>query len=469
MATITPTQAREIKYSLIAGDLIAILFILEFVYFNLSGDFGRALSLPSLIYMIFVIIVLASLDLYSSQKHRPLPDTLLRTLVGCGIVGSTLAYKSYLAEAWHIIPLSWRNILLPFLLGFSIWLFTSRAIMAHFSNANKNADYYLVLGDLTHQDAIESDFRKLNLRMKLIDPAEVAICANYAGVAVQECPSALGVLPEPTDHLLDLSSMPQGLAGIVVSPHITLPQEFSSRLMNLRLNGYPVYDLKNFYQYFHGKFPPSLLQDCWFAFSDGFILLSSRSSQVIKRIIDLALSFSILVILLPLLILIAILIKIDSPGSIVYSQWRTGLKGQPFRIYKFRSMTQDAEKHGCQWATVKDPRITRIGNFIRLTRIDELPQLLNVLRGDMSLIGPRPERPEFDRDLEQKIPYYGLRYLVRPGITGWAQVMYPYGASVEDAYEKLSYDLYYIKNYSILLDFKILLKTIQVVFLGKGR
>ncbi len=177
----------------------------------------------------------------------------------------------------------------------------------------------------------------------------------------------------------------------------------------------------------------------------------------------------LMLFLSPLMLLAALAIKLDSPGSVFYTQIRTGLEGKPFRVYKFRSMYQDAEKRGAQWANERDPRITRVGRWLRLTRIDELPQILNILRGEMSLIGPRPERPEFDLKLRQEIPYYDLRYLVKPGITGWAQVMYPYGASVEDAYEKLAYDLYYIKNYSLWLDLAIVFKTIRVVLLGKGR
>ena len=175
------------------------------------------------------------------------------------------------------------------------------------------------------------------------------------------------------------------------------------------------------------------------------------------------------VLLLPLMVIVGIVIKLDSPGPIFYSQLRTGLYGKPFRVYKFRSMSQDAEKKGAQWAIQRDPRITRVGYWLRVLRIDELPQIWNVLSGEMSLIGPRPERPEFDVKLKEAIPYYEMRYLVKPGITGWAQVLYPYGASLEDAYEKLAYDLYYIKNYSLWLDIVIVLKTIRVVLLGKGR
>ena len=172
---------------------------------------------------------------------------------------------------------------------------------------------------------------------------------------------------------------------------------------------------------------------------------------------------------IPIAIIVSILIKIFDKGPIIYKQIRIGLNGQNFKIYKFRSMQINSENDGAKWTSINDNRITKIGKFLRLTRIDELPQLINVIRGDMSFIGPRPERPEFNEMLEQEIPYYQLRHLVRPGITGWAQVLYPYGASVDDAREKLKYDLYYIKNYSVLLDFSIILKTVRIVLFGRGR
>src|SRR5262249_29655017 len=163
-------------------------------------------------------------------------------------------------------------------------------------------------------------------------------------------------------------------------------------------------------------------------------------------------SFALMVALSPLMLVTAIAIKLDSKGPVFYRQSRTGLNGVTFILYKFRTMVEDAEKSGARWAEENDPRVTRVGRFLRATRIDELPQLWNVLLGQMSFIGPRPERPDFNSELEAAIPYYDLRHLVKPGITGWAQVLYPYGASVEDAREKLQYDLYYIKNYSVMLD-----------------
>ncbi|MEM7543793.1 MAG: exopolysaccharide biosynthesis polyprenyl glycosylphosphotransferase, partial [Pseudomonadota bacterium] len=176
----------------------------------------------------------------------------------------------------------------------------------------------------------------------------------------------------------------------------------------------------------------------------------------------------LLLLTAPVMIITAIAILVDDGGPILYRQERVGRKGQCFTLFKFRSMRQDAEKNGAVWARKDDDRVTSIGKFIRRTRIDELPQLFNVLRGDMSFVGPRPERPQFVAELSEAIPYYDLRHYVKPGITGWAQVLYPYGASVNDAREKLQYDLYYLKNYSLFLDLAIMMQTAQVILWGKG-
>jgi exopolysaccharide biosynthesis polyprenyl glycosylphosphotransferase len=203
-------------------------------------------------------------------------------------------------------------------------------------------------------------------------------------------------------------------------------------------------------------------------FADGFC--PSKIYLASKRALDIVLSVLLLLMAAPLMVLIAIVVKLETPGPAIFSQERVGLLGKRFIVYKFRSMRQDAErKTGPTWAKENDDRITRVGAFLRKSRFDELPQVWNVLRGDMSFIGPRPERPYFVDLLKSKIRYYDLRHYVKPGITGWAQVMYPYGASIEDAYHKLQYDLYYTKNISLRLDLLILLKTIRVVLAGQGR
>ncbi|NJO38756.1 MAG: exopolysaccharide biosynthesis polyprenyl glycosylphosphotransferase [Rhizobiales bacterium] len=190
--------------------------------------------------------------------------------------------------------------------------------------------------------------------------------------------------------------------------------------------------------------------------------------DAVKRTSDILAASALLLLTLPLFPLVALLVKLDSRGPAIYSQTRAGLHGKPFTMYKFRSMRTDAEAKGAQWAVDNDPRVTRLGKFLRLSRLDELPQLWNVLKGDMSLVGPRPERPEMIVELDEKIPYYKERHGVRPGITGWAQTSYAYTSSIEDTRIKLEYDLYYLKNHSLLLDFVIMFQTIRVALRGIG-
>jgi len=238
-------------------------------------------------------------------------------------------------------------------------------------------------------------------------------------------------------------------------------------LMELRLLGIDIEEATSFFERVSGKIAVETMLPSWLIFSEGFKTSALRS--FLKRANDLMHALALLALASPLMLATAILIKLDSRGPILFRQSRVGLYGHEFNVLKFRSMRADAERHsGPVWAQKDDPRITRVGRIIRTLRIDELPQLFNVLRGEMSFVGPRPERGHFVRQLEEKIPYYGLRLTARPGVTGWAQVEYHYGASDEDALEKLKYDLYYIKNNNLLFDLWVVLKTIKVVVLGAG-
>jgi sugar transferase (PEP-CTERM system associated) len=238
-------------------------------------------------------------------------------------------------------------------------------------------------------------------------------------------------------------------------------------VLDCKFCGIDVIDAPTFYEELTGKLLIENTTPSWFIFSNGFKL--KTSTKFIKRIEDIVLSLIGLIITIPFLPLIALIIKIDSRGPVFFKQVRVGELNTHFELYKLRTMRQDAESStGAVWAQKNDPRVTRFGNFLRKMRIDELPQLYNVLRGDMGFLGPRPERPEFVSELKKVIPYYAERHFVKPGVTGWAQIRYPYGASVEDAIEKLRYDLYYIKNVSILLDMHIIVETIKVMLFGKG-
>jgi sugar transferase (PEP-CTERM system associated) len=238
-------------------------------------------------------------------------------------------------------------------------------------------------------------------------------------------------------------------------------------ILACKMRGIRVEDYPDFLERLTGKIPVYDLRPSWLIFSDGFA--SRTPFRRLKWAVDLFLAAVLLVVAAPVMAIVAVAIRLESRGPALFRQERMGLNGLRFVLIKFRSMYQDAEQHtGPVWATEDDPRVTRVGRFIRKTRLDELPQLWNVLRGEMSFIGPRPERPHFVQSLQEIVPYYSQRLVVRPGITGWAQVRYQYGASVEDALEKLQYDLYYIKNMSLFLELLILLATVQVVLSGRG-
>jgi sugar transferase (PEP-CTERM system associated) len=287
------------------------------------------------------------------------------------------------------------------------------------------------------------------------------------GDAVRVDPSRLverfGSLPEMVNRLsLDelIVAQPEGQRG-----ETAIPLE---ELLECKLRGTAVLDVSAFHERQLGKVLVDALHVGEVLFNAEYEPARARDPQ--KRVFDILVSALVLLLTSPLMLITMLAIKIESGwrGTLIYRQRRVGLDGQVFEVLKFRSMREDAERDGARWAARNDDRVTRVGRFIRRCRIDELPQLVNVLRGDMSFVGPRPERPEFVRQLEERLPFYRLRHCVKPGITGWAQVCYPYGASFEDSREKLQYDLYYIKHHSLFLDLHILAETLEVVLWGKG-
>jgi sugar transferase (PEP-CTERM system associated) len=238
-------------------------------------------------------------------------------------------------------------------------------------------------------------------------------------------------------------------------------------LLDCRLRGVQVTDLARFFERVHGQVPIESLKVSWLIYGDGYRQSAVRT--FVKRVFDIVVSAGLLVLTAPVMILSATLIALESGAPVIYRQARVGLGGRTFTVLKFRSMARDAEKDGkATWAAVNDARITRVGRMLRRTRIDELPQLINVIRGEMSFVGPRPERPEFVAMLTEQIPFYAVRHSVKPGLTGWAQVRYSYGATIEQSMRKLEYDLYYVKNHSLMIDLVILLQTVRVVLLGEG-
>jgi exopolysaccharide biosynthesis polyprenyl glycosylphosphotransferase len=256
--------------------------------------------------------------------------------------------------------------------------------------------------------------------------------------------------------------------AIAVSESARLDDALLQDLLARRGSGSSICSLVVWAEQHLQRVPPELFSSRWLVQAEGFELQPGRWGWRLKRLGDLVVASGLLLLTAPLLLAAAALIRLEDGGPIFYGQQRTGLYGERILIWKLRSMRQNAERSGARWASRNDARITTVGNWLRRLRIDELPQLVSVLSGDMSLIGPRPERPELELDLEEKIPHYRVRHWVRPGLSGWAQVCYPYGASIEDSRMKLSYDLYYLRNANLMLDFLILIKTLRLVARGQG-
>jgi sugar transferase (PEP-CTERM system associated) len=292
----------------------------------------------------------------------------------------------------------------------------------------------------------------------------------------------VGFYPTPTDtapavldeQVLDRSESlvdlvrRHGVSEVVVAVREqrggALPMD---QLLTCRTQGVPIMDLAGFYELTKAEVPIDSLKASWLVYGSGFVQGPLR--RVAKRLFDIVSSGLLLVLASPVMLLAALAIKLDSPGPVLYRQERVGLGGRSFMCVKFRSMRTDAERDGvARWATKNDARVTRVGAFLRKTRIDELPQLLSVLRGEMSMVGPRPERPSFVAQLREQIPFYDLRHSIKPGLTGWAQVRYSYGASLDDARRKHQFDLYYVKNNSLFLDLQVLMETVTVVLFREG-
>ena len=272
------------------------------------------------------------------------------------------------------------------------------------------------------------------------------------------------------DRISDISEQikKKKVSKIIITEE-NVDSKLAIQILEEKLKGIQVFDYLSFYEKLEEKVPVKSIDEKWILFGSGYDILYKNFNIRIKRIVDIFAALCIGMITTPVMLISAIIIKLESKGPIIYSQKRVGLGNCEFEIYKFRSMSNDAEKDGAQWAQQNDPRVTKFGNFMRKTRIDELPQLWNVLKGNMTFVGPRPERKVFIKELEKEIPFYNIRHSVKPGLTGCAQVKYPYGASVEDAHQKLQYDLYYIKHQTLAFDLIILFKSVKIVIFGRGR
>jgi len=319
------------------------------------------------------------------------------------------------------------------------------------------AQAWLAENERGYTDVIHYDSHHDSVWQQRVVPLRGTVVRS-AAVATAPSLSPSHALPEFVHH--------HGVDEIVVA---TMGTHAGSvwDLLDCRTRGVKVIDYLTFWERETGRIDLDAIEPSWLVYSGGF--RSNVLWRILERSIDLLVSILGLILMSPLMAIIALLIKLDSPGPIFYRQERVGKDDHPFQILKFRSMCADAEQNGApQWTELNDPRVTRVGGILRRTRLDELPQLLNVFKGEMSLVGPRPERPRFVSVFGRQIPFYGVRHSVRPGITGWAQINYKYAASLEDAKRKLEYDLFYVKNRSVFLDLAILLQTFRIMLWQQG-
>lgn len=410
--------------------------------------------LPQLATFAFVTwLSMLAVGVYHSHSYRSLRVAAVRLAVAIALAVIVLALIFFLFPDVAL----WRSISLYAVIFSFLLILATRILFKRIFGSQRFRRRILVLG---------AGNRAARLRDMAADPHASFTITRFVRATDNE-----PVVAEATDRcgavrLVDLAMRDEADEVVVAIEERrgTLPVE---DLIAVRLAGIPVTELSTFLEAETGRVDLDSVSPSWLIFSDGF-LGAKQLSAIGKRLFDVIVAGTLLILASPFMLVAAILVRATSPGPVLYRQIRVGRGGQPFELIKFRSMREDAEKHGAVWAQENDPRITPVGRILRLTRIDELPQLWCVLRGDMSFVGPRPERPNFVEDLARLIPFYNERHVVKPGISGWAQINYPYGASVEEARKKLEYDLYYIKNYSLFLDLFILLQTVRVVLWQHG-
>src|SRR5690348_953592 len=457
----TPRALSARYATLILGDfLIATLaarasfYMVSYIGPVISAERDLALLAP--IFGLLYVVAINFEDLYSLDRPRSSISIVAKLLTAALKLSVLLALATLANDNLRL----GRRVFVIYVILATLLLIVWRLIIDAASKRSVRSEV-LVLGSKGFSRLIAREIEQhSHLGYRL-----ASFSQNARSVAVGENFSA-DIDSGQLGEFLDRCAADVHCHTLVVESAETLPF-VPKDLLAWRFRGLEVVDGEAFYERVTGKLPIGNLRESWLAFAPGFTRRPWR--VLLKRIIDVVAAVAVGICALPIFLLTAIAVKVTSRGPVFYSQIRVGMQGRPYRIYKFRSMREDAEKGtGAKWATIRDTRVTRVGRLIRPLRIDELPQLLNIIKGDMSLVGPRPERPEIVGTLSRALPLYDYRHSIRPGLTGWAQVCYSYGASLEDAKEKLCYDLYYVKNWSLGLDLQIMLQTIKVVLYARG-
>ncbi|MBF0464757.1 MAG: sugar transferase [Nitrospirae bacterium] len=435
---------------LAVGDVILIslsLYLAVYLrmdHFLSPAYFMKALAISTMVHLFCFYI----LNLYSTHELSIGQRYTMR------VASAVLLASALNAVLFYIIPFWHRGIFIlnaAFVFTFiSAWRALFRAIIE-----KTKSKIRLVIIGAGKKGEILAEKLKENLNFEFLGFLD----DNYS----EKTPNVIG-----TTALLKSLVYEDKLDRIVIASDLTHTAETFAVIVEAKFKGIEIYDMPDMFEELTTMMPVFSLDDIWLSYASFYGINNNIYNAKLKHIVDKIISVAILIVTAPVAALTAVLIKLDSRGPVFFTQERVGFNGQTFKIIKFRSMKADAETNGAVWASSNDPRVTKVGKFIRKFRIDELPQLINVLRGEMSFIGPRPERPDFVQGFNSSIPYYSLRHSVRPGITGWAQIKYRYGASYDDTVIKLQYDLFYIKRLSFLLDLLIMFETVKTVLFGKG-
>ncbi|WIG56835.1 MAG: sugar transferase [Rhodanobacteraceae bacterium] len=446
-----------VEFALLAGCVYGAVVLRYWGDLSTQAAFGSALRWRAPLVAVVLILAMTALGLYQVHLRASWLGRLSRQGVAFVLGGVALTVLYYALPAAYI----GRGVLgITLVLGYLI-LALWRVLFLGFVDADLFKRRVVMLG--AGQRAAEV-FSKMRRRT---DQRGFKIL-GYVPIGADPVTVPQSALLHPDETLCQWVTR-LGADEIVVGPDDrrgTLPVD---ALLECKQRGVAVTELAEFFEREAGKIKMDLTNPSWLVFSDGFNISPMR--RTIKRTFDIAMASLVGLVAWPFMLLTTLAIRLESGrgAPILYRQERVGENGKPFQVIKFRSMRTDAELDGvARWATKDDDRVTRVGRFIRKTRLDELPQLWNVLRGDMSIIGPRPERPQFVDDFNTRIRYYSLRHCVKPGLTGWAQLRYPYGSSFEDAVEKLKFDLFYVKNHNFAFDLAILIQTVEVVLFGRG-
>ncbi len=436
---------RAKTFLLFFGDVACLLLALILtIAVKTGGDWGHRyfdahFNLFMIVYPFWLFVFFIE-GLYALRTYNPasLSTSLMRS-IGTSLAGSFVIIYLLPITITKLTPKT--NLLIISLTALALLYGWRKLFLSFFSDVRRNRGVLLIGSETTTELVREEIKRKPYLGYRIIRTMQ-------------------------TEHAVQ-EKLPEGVELIAVERSSTKDSVLLGQIFNL-LGTIEVIDLAKFAENISGKIPLSSIDETWFIEYCGH--QESRSYDLLKFLLDRIVALIMLIMLIPVAAILVPILLLFHGRPILFTQTRTGLNNKPFTLYKLRSMVRDAEKAGAQWAKPGDARITFLGKILRKTRLDELPQLINILKGEMSLVGPRPERPEIiDSELAKKIPYYNLRHMVKPGVTGWAQVMFRYGYSTEDSLEKLQYDLFYVKNRNLFLDIIVILKTIKTVITGAGQ